>query len=72
MIRLTICATSAAFSQIWQDLTNGLYITNILYDGGSLAGSNWNDGHAICSTSETCRLWAEIGPMVMFLDSINF
>lgn len=44
--------SSASFSQVWQDLVSGLYITNILMDNLS-GNADWYDAVSICAAIDS-------------------
>ena len=45
---------SSAFTQIWQDLVSGHYLTNILYDGGGVpSGTGWDKSTSLCASLDS-------------------
>ena len=45
---------SSAFTQIWQDLVSGQYLTNILYDGGGTpSGTDWDKSTSLCASVDS-------------------
>ena len=48
---ITYSGASSAFTEIWQDLVSGNYLTNILYDGGgNPSGTDWSKSMSLCSS----------------------
>ena len=47
----TYSGASSAFTEIWQDLVSGHYLTNILYDGrGTPSGTDWDKSISLCAS----------------------
>ena len=50
----TYSGASSAFTQIWQDLVSGQYLTNILYDGGGTpSGTDWDKSTSLCASVDS-------------------